>query len=48
MKVSITGRKMEMTEALNEHIKEKIRGMKEVLIDVAGKKNYKVRSDLGY
>jgi len=29
-------------------IKEKIRGMKEVLIDVAGKKNYKVRSDLGY
>ena len=34
MKVSITGRKMEMTEALNEHIKEKIRGIKKFLNEV--------------
>ncbi len=31
MKVSVTGRKMEMTEALNDHIEEKLRGIKKFL-----------------
>tara|TARA_B100000315_G_scaffold235854_1_gene251104 strand:- start:327 stop:878 length:552 start_codon:yes stop_codon:yes gene_type:complete len=34
MKVSVTGRKMEMTEALNDHIEEKISGIKKFLNEV--------------
>jgi len=34
MKVSVTGRKMEMTEALNDHIEEKINGIKKFLNEV--------------
>ena len=34
MKVTVTGRKMEMTEALNDHIEEKILGIKKFLSGV--------------